>query len=262
MLQESLANEWLKAGVQDGDVLLVHSSIKRTLSRYMKQRIKISPQDILESFLRAVGSSGTLLLPLFNFDFTKGVPFDICSTPSQMGALTEAGRLHPSAVRTGHPIYSFCTIGHKAEKFRSVDNFSGYGNDSPFALIREINGKIAVLDLPDQNSMTFYHHVEEMHEVTYRYHKTFTGEYTDASGSTVSKTYGLFVRNIEQGVLTHVNPAGELMWQNGLYSGCRPNERCGLRTVSAQKMYDFVSDIIVAGKAKNILYRIEGDNNE
>ena len=123
MHQESLANEWLKAGVQDGDVLLVHSSIKRTLSRYMKQRIKISPQDILESFLKAVGSSGTLLLPLFNFDFTKGIPFDIRSTPSQMGALTEAGRLHPLAVRTNHPIYSFCAIGHKAEIFRSVDNF-------------------------------------------------------------------------------------------------------------------------------------------
>lgn len=40
------------------------------------------------------------------------------------------------------------------------------------------------------------------------------------------------------------------------------DEGCKLRTVSAYKMYDFVSEIIVAGKAKNILRRIEGDNNE
>jgi aminoglycoside 3-N-acetyltransferase len=133
--------------------------------------------------------------------------------------------------------------------------------DSPFAIIREMNGKIAILNLPDQNSMTFYHHVEEMHEVDYRYHKNFTGNYTDESGNTESKTYGLFVRNIEKGVLTHVNPAGELMWQRGLYSGCRPNEGCGLRTVSAEQMYNFVSDIIQSGNAKNILYRIEGEEN-
>lgn len=262
MIQEILANEWRKAGVQDGDVLLIHSNIKRTLSRYIKQRIKISPQDILESFLIAIGSSGTLLLPLFNFDFTKGVPFNIFSTPSKMGALTEAGRLYPLAVRTGHPIYSFSVIGHKAEIFRSVDNFSGYGNDSPFALLRKMNGKIAVLDLQDQNSMTFYHHVEEMNEVSYRYHKKFAGEYTDVLHKTETKTYGLFVRNLEQGVLTNVNPAGELMWQNGLYSGFRPNEGSGLRIVSAQKMFNFITDIILAGKAKNILYRIEGDNYE
>lgn len=178
-----------------------------------------------------------------------------------MGVLTEAGRMHPLAVRTGHPIYSFAVIGLQAEKFREINNYSGYGIDSPFAVLREMDGKIAVLNLPDQNSMTFYHYVEEMHEVDYRYHKKFTGVYTDASGDTESRAYGLFVRNIEKGILTHVNPAGELMWQKRLYSGYKPNEKCGLRTISAQKMYEFVSDIIVSGKAKNILYRIEGEGN-
>lgn len=262
MAQEILAKEWREAGVQEGDVLLVHSSIKRTLKRYMKQEgIKLNPQDILESFLKAVGSSGTLLLPLFNFNFAKGVHFDVRNTPSQMGALTEAARLHPLAVRTGHPIYSFAVIGNNADKFKGTNNFSGYGGDSPFALLREMEGKIAVLDLPDQNSMTFYHYVEEMCEVDYRYHKNFTGEYTDISGNMESRTYGLFVRNVEKGVLTYVNPAGELMWEEGLYFGFKPNEGCGLRTISARKMYEFVLKIIVSGKAKNILYRIEGEDN-
>lgn len=256
---QALTHEWREAGVQEGDLLLVHSSTTRTLRRYLKLGVKLTPQDILESFISAVGPSGTLLVPLFNFDFTKGVPFDIRSTPSHMGTLTEAARLHHSAVRTGHPIYSFAVIGHEAEKFRGVNNFSGYGNDSPFAMLREMNGKIAVLDLPDQNSVTFYHHVEEMHEVDYRYHKRFTGDYTDLYGITASKEYGLFVRNLEKGVLTHVNPAGELMWQSGLYYGHRPNEGSGLRIISAQKMYDFVSNIIISGRAKNCLYRIEGE---
>jgi aminoglycoside 3-N-acetyltransferase len=257
-----LSDEWKEAGVRKGDVLLVHSNIKGTLRRYLKRGIKITPQTILDSFLEAVGPKGTLLFPLFNFDFTTGVPFDIRDTPSQMGALTEAARVHSLAVRTGHPIYSFVAIGFAAEKFMGIDNFSGYGYDSPFSLLREMNGRIAVLDLPDQNSMTFYHHVEEMYNVEYRYHKKFTAEYTDHTRNTESKTYGLFVRDIEKRVLTHVNPAGELMWKKGLYSGCRPNEGCGLRTVLAEKMYDFVSNIIIAGEAKNILYRIDGEKSE
>lgn len=256
---EALANEWREAGIQEGDILLIHSSIKRTFKRYLKLDTRLSPQDILDSFLKAVGDSGTLLLPLFNFDFTKGVPFDIRNSPSQMGALTEAGRIHPLAIRTGHPIYSFAVIGAKSKRFAGVNNFSGYGHNSPFAILREMGGKIAVLDLPDQNSMTFYHYVEEMHEVDYRYHKTFTGNYIDILGNEESKTYGLFVRNVENGVLTHVNPAGELMWESGLYSGYRPNEKSGLRVVSSQRMYEFISEIITSGKAKNILYRIEGE---
>lgn len=259
---QMLADEWKEAGVKDGDVLLLHSNVKRTFKRYLKSGVRLTPQDILESFLVAVGPTGTLLLPLFNFDFAKGAPFDKRNTPSHMGVLTEAGRMHPQAVRTGHPIYSFAAIGFAAEKFRQVDNFSGYGNDSPFAMLRQMNGRIAVLDLPDQNSMTFYHHVEEMIEVEYRYHKKFTANYTDESGNTESKTYGIFVRDIDKGVLTHVNPAGDRMWEEGLYSGCRAKEGSGLRTIQAKHMYDSVSKIISSGKAKNTLYRIEGEQDD
>lgn len=254
---EMLVSEWREAGIKEGDTLLLHSNIKRTFKRYLKKGIRFTPQEILESFLLTLGKEGTLILPLFNFDFTKGIAFDIRNTPSHMGVLTEAGRQHPLAVRTGHPIYSFGVIGFHAEKFKAINNFSGYGDDSPFALLKKLNGKIAVLDLPDQNSMTFYHHVEEMNNVDYRYHKKFTADYTDSIGNTSLKTYGLFVRNIEQGVLTHVNPTGEMMWQTGLYKGHHPKQASGLRIISAEKMYDFVTSVITLGNAKNNLYRIE-----
>lgn len=260
LIVEKLAEEWISSGINEGDTLLLHSSIRRTLRRYIKQGLKITPQLILDSFLQVVGTSGTLILPLFNFDFTKNIPFDISQTPSHMGALTEVGRLHPLAVRTGHPIYSFAVIGYLSEKFREIDNFSGYGKDSPFAELLKIDGKIAVLDLPDQNSMTFYHHVEEMMDVPYRYHKNFTSKYTDLIGSTELKTYGLFVRDIEKGVKTYVNPIGDLLWKKELYKGSKPGEGNGLRVISARKIYDFVSDIIISGKAEGLLYRIEEIN--
>ncbi|MBS1250721.1 MAG: SPBc2 prophage-derived aminoglycoside N(3')-acetyltransferase-like protein YokD [Chloroflexi bacterium] len=252
-MKTTLSENWAKCGVEAGDTLLIHTSLRRTLSNY-----DTTPEIVLESFLDVLGEEGTLLLPLFNFEFTKGVPFDIRTTPSQMGALTEAGRLHPGAVRSGHPIYSFAAIGAKAYRF-NVDNFSGYGSESPFTILCELDGKIGIIDLMDQNSMTFYHHIEELHDVPYRYHKEFTGNYTDAQGETTERTYSLFVRDIQKGVLTDVNPMGEVLWEKGLYTGDRPKEATGFRVISANEMFEEVSKVIKDGRAEELLYSIESD---
>lgn len=260
ILINDLAENWRRSGVAAGDTLLVHSAIKRTLLAARHQGIPLSPEHILESFLRAVGKEGTLLLPLFNFDFTTTQNFDLHHTPSQMGAMTEAARLHPKSIRTGHPIYSFAVIGAAHDVFQGIDNQSGYGADSPFGVLHKLDGKIAVLDLPDQHSMTFYHYVEEMHGVPYRYFKAFSGSYTDLSGIQRNKTYTLFVRDVERDVRTHVNPAGEMMWEAGLYQGDKPKEGSGLRTIRATKMYDFVADLIQNGRAEGTLFKY-GDKN-
>lgn len=254
---EDLKRKWLGAGIEPGDTVLVHSNIKRTLIEFRGAGHVISPDDILQSFLDALGPKGTLLLPLFNFDFASGAPFDIRNTPSRMGALTEAGRLHKEAVRTGHPIYSFAVIGDKSNVFENVDNESGYSEDSPFGILKRLNGKIASLDLDDQNSMTFYHHVEEVKRVDYRYFKSFTASYTDRNGALGEKSYKLYVRDLERGVLTDVNPAGELLWSHGLYKGDRPRIGSGLRVIESRKMFEFVGDLIDQGKALGALYSIE-----
>ncbi|KGP01446.1 hypothetical protein JT27_09380 [Alcaligenes faecalis] len=252
-----LANDWKSAGVATGDTILVHSSLGRTLRRIADLGGDVNPALVIKSFLEAIGSSGTLILPLFNFDFTSGITFDIRNTPSQMGSLTEAGRLWPGAVRTGHPIYSFAAIGKNAELFRTVDNFSGYGQDSPFGILHQLGGKIGVIDLPDQSSMTFYHYVEEKLNAPYRYHKKFNGQYIDSNGVESTRSYGLFVRNTEENVVTHVNPMGEFLWKQGLYSGFRPKEGCGLRVISAKNIFDEVSLVLNEGRAKGLLYDIQ-----
>lgn len=253
-----LAVGWQASGVEAGDMLLLHSSAVRTLRSIARRGVKPDPALIVESFLQALGPTGTLLLPLFNFDFASGSPFDIRSTPSHMGAVTEAGRLWPGAVRTGHPIYSFAVIGARAENFRGVQNFSGYGQDSPFGILHRADGRIAVLDLPDNHSMTFYHYVEESCSPPYRYHKQFEGLYTDEDGQTRTAQFGLFVRDIERGVLTRVDPMGELLWKTGAYSGDRPGTGTGLRTIKARQLFSRVAEVLTTGKAEGLLYAIEG----
>jgi aminoglycoside 3-N-acetyltransferase len=258
-LRSELAVKWKTCGIDFGDMILIHSNISRTLKEARRHGHELTPDTIVNSFLEAVGPTGTVLFPLFNFDFCSGKPFDIRSTPSKMGALTEFARLRPNAVRTGHPVYSFAVIGCQANRFKSMDNYSAYSEDSPFGVLKREGGKIAVLDLEDQASMTFYHHVEEIKGVPYRYYKDFTASYTDESGTTSDRTYQLYVRNIAHGVLTDVNAAGELMWNQGLYKGDRPNTGTGLRTVRALEMFEFVASIIDSGRAKGLLYSIEGE---
>jgi aminoglycoside 3-N-acetyltransferase len=170
-----------------------------------------------------------------------------------MGILTESFRMNYQILRTKHPVYSFAVFGKNIEKFE-VDNFSAYGENSPFDILRKMNGKIAILDLEDQNSMTFYHHIEEMNNVDWRYHKTFTGMYEDFEGNLYEKEYSIYVRNLKKKIITQVNPAGKLLWSNGLYKGSLPNTGYGLRVLNTIDVYEFISKIILDGKAKGVLY--------
>lgn len=253
---EWLKCQWISTGIERGDILLVHSNIIRTLGNLKRNGFEPSTEIILESFIQSIGDKGTILFPLFNFDFTKGVTFDIMTTKSHMGALTEAARNYPGAVRTGHPIYSFCAIGEHAYKFKGLDNISGYGADSPFGILRELDGKIAVLDIDENGSMTFHHHVEEMMLVNYRYMKYFKADYIDSDGIKTRKSYSIYVRDIKRKVETNLEPIGNKLWEASIYKGDLPNTKTGLRIARANDVYDFVSSVITEGNALGNLYKI------
>lgn len=254
----TLKERWLQSGIEPGDTVLLHSDITRTVAGALRAGVFLKPEDVLASFLEALGPKGTLLAPLFNFDFADGAPFDMRTTPSHMGAVTEAARLYDGAVRTGHPMYSFAVIGAKAGEFEGVNNESGYAEDSPFGMLKRMNGKAVILDLEDDYCMTFYHHVEEIKRVPYRYFKPFSGRYTDMSGAAGERTYKLYVRDLEKGVRTKLNPAGEMMWREGLYKGSRPWTGAGLRAINLREMFEFVAGLIDDSKALGTLYIIEG----
>lgn len=248
---------WTNGGINPSDTILLHSDLKSIFRFAFKNKLSISPGDILDSIINYLGGDGTLILPFFNFDFTQGVPFNIHTTKSQMGILSEIARSHPETVRTGHPIYSFGAIGKHSSDFIGLENYSGYGIDSPFGILHQIEGKISILNLPDQHSMTFYHYVEECCNVDYRYHKNFTGKYINGNGVESVKTFGLFVRDLNRGIKTDVNRMGELLWQLELYKGLRYGEGFGIRSVLASDVYREVKKIIEAGKAEDFLFRIE-----
>lgn len=254
-----LAAQWSSAGMRAGSVVLLHSKIERWLRLYLRQHRDISPMIVLRSFLEVLGPEGTLVVPAFDFhSWTKAKRWDRQHSPSEMGALTEAARTWPSAYRSGHPIYSFVAIGRDAREVGALDNRSAYGLDSPFAWVAAQDGDVCVLDLPDQHSMTMYHYVEELCNVPYREHRTFSGEYIDL-GVPSQRDYTLFVRR--SGIETWVTPCEQLLWDARLWQGDRPQRGSGLRIMRAVKFVDFVTDIILHKNAHGLLYKFSDEGS-
>jgi aminoglycoside 3-N-acetyltransferase len=195
-------------------------------------------------------------MPTFNFDFCKGQPWDVRSTPSHMGAITNMVREHSKAKRVFHPIYSFAVLGKYADYLTEERYKSSYGRNSVFGKLRELDGKIMVIGLRYTDSMTFFHHVEEMEGVDYRYMKTFTGQVTDEDGKTYEETFTMLVRDLDKGVITEVDPMGELMEKAGVIT-VRQIGDAKVSLMKANDVYEFTAREM--RRDPKLLYYIEGE---
>lgn len=229
-----LVSEFRALGLCAGDVLLVHSSYKSF------GEVEGGPPTVIDALLEVLGPEGTLIMPTFNFDFTKGKPWDVRSTPSQMGVLTELVRTDPRAKRVFHPIYSFAVIGKYADYLSGLRYKSSYERNSVFGKLRDLDGKIMVIGLSYTNSMTFFHHIEQMEGVDYRFLKQFTGQVTDENGNTYTDTFEMLVRDIDRGIVTEVNPMGALMEQAGIVK-IRKIGEADVKLMKANEVYAFTA---------------------
>ena len=199
-----------KSGLEKGDVVLLHSSFKSF------GEVEGGPQTVVDAFISVLGKEGTLIVPTFNFDFSStNKPWDIRTTPSQMGIIGEFVRLNPKSRRTLHPIYSFSIIGKLADNLGRLHYKSSYGADSLFAQLRKLDGKIMQIDSVYKGT-TFFLHVEEIEGCSYRYLKEFTGKITDETGRTYEDTFLINVRDLSKGVITNVKTMGEILIREGI----------------------------------------------
>ena len=245
---EELADNFRALGVKKGDTLLIHSSYKSFGG------VDGGPQTVINALLEVLGEEGTLLMPTFNFDFCKGADWDVRETPSQMGFMTNLVRTDPRAKRVFHPIYSFAVIGKYAEAFGALRYKSSYGATSAFAKLCRLDGKIMVIGLSYNDSMTFFHHIEELRGVDYRYLKDFTGKITDWDGNTTENTYQMLVRDLDMGVRTMVDPMGALLEKVEI-SKVRKIGEADVKLMKANEVFEFTAREM--RRDPHLLYYIE-----
>ena len=255
-ITKQLSKSWKESGLRKGDLVLLHSDIKRTLYYYSNKKISLKPEDIFLSLLDAIGEEGTILFPCFDIEVSENKIFNIKESKSKMGILSEIARNYKNSYRTKHPIYSFTVIGKKKNLFYTCDDFTGVGSGSPFDVVYKNNGKIAVLNLSETKSMTFYHYVEKMHDVDHRHTIKFNVNYIDNDNNRFKKKYGYYARKRDEGVKTYLEPMSILLWKKKLYKGNKYNVGNGLRTIMAKNVYEQTSKIILSGLSKGMLYKL------
>jgi aminoglycoside 3-N-acetyltransferase len=153
-----------------------------------------------------------------------------------MGVLTELARTDPRAKRVFHPIYSFSIIGKYADEMTRERYKSSYERKSVFGRLRDLNGKIMIIGLDYTHSFTFVHHVEEMEGCDYRYKKAFTGQVTEADGTTYTDTFYMMVRDLDKGVITDANPMGQRLEEMGVVKTGKIGE-ADVRIMQANEAY-------------------------
>lgn len=164
-------------GIQEGDIVLVHSSLSSL------GWVCGGPQAVIQSLLRLIGDMGTLIMPAHSGDWSDPaewmnppVPqdwietiyselpaFDPATTPTRgMGRIAELFRTFPKTIRSQHPQVSFCANGKHAEQIVSNHELTPqFGMDSPLGKLYILNAKVLLLGV-GYDSCTSFHLAEAM----------------------------------------------------------------------------------------------------
>lgn len=164
--RSEIASDLAALGIKPGDHVLTHSSLSAI------GWVEGGAQAVVSAIVEAVGEEGTALFPTLTGsprDSRENPPvMDARNTPCWTGAIPEASRLFPDAIRSLHPTHSVAAIGRLAEWFAAGHQFCrtpcGYG--SPYDKLADIGGKILLLGVP-QSVNTSFHHAEELARVPY-----------------------------------------------------------------------------------------------
>lgn len=194
--KEMFSNAISNLGVENGDHVYVASSMA-TLG-FMDNAM----QSICELLIAAVGNEGTVIMPTFNFDFCKGVDFDINSTPSKVGVLTEYFRENYSSHRSSSPPYhSVCAKGRLASQISQVDSSTSFGENSVFQYMLDENVKYLLIGV-GFDAVPSFHWIEEKVGVPYRFWKKFKGMVNRQTSS--EEEYIMYAR--QEGFALDLNP--------------------------------------------------------
>lgn len=174
--RRSLARDLGNLGVEPGDIVFAHSSFKSL------GPVEGGAAAVVGALEDAVGPDGLILLPSFNLveNDRRAETWDIETTPSAVGWITEFFRRMPGTFRSDHYSHSTAARGKGAEEFvaghLSREGLESpwdlpawgktYGDHSPMIRAYDADGKLLMLGV-DYGSSTYVHVVE----VRYWHHR-------------------------------------------------------------------------------------------
>ncbi len=146
-------------GIIEGDSIIVHSSL--TAIGYVEN----GADTVIDALIEAVGDRGNLVMSTLTGWET---PFDVNTTPSGVGRISEVFRNRKNTLRSLHPVHSVAAAGKDAEYLtHGHENCeTGCGKGTPYYKLKDLNGKILLLGV-DMDRNTMMHCLEEEIDALY-----------------------------------------------------------------------------------------------
>ncbi|MCJ8331013.1 MAG: AAC(3) family N-acetyltransferase [Lentisphaeria bacterium] len=159
--RKSLEQDLRKLGIKAGDRIMVHSSFKKLgLERG-------SPATIVQALKNVITAKGTIAMPVFTFSFSEDSAYSYHSSPSKVGAVTEAFKKSPGVKWTHQPSHSMAAWGQDAIPFLDGGNLiRPYDFQGPFGNIYKWDFKILMLGCGLAANSTL-HAIEHWAELPY-----------------------------------------------------------------------------------------------
>lgn len=258
MLQD-LLSVLRQCDISEGDILYIPSDVTQLLVSARKkygidnaEKRNSFLHDIVDTFKVAVGSNGTLMFPIFSWDFNHGVPFNIKSTLGKVGSLPNwILQNRNEFTRTQHPMYSFMVWGKDAKMLTKMNNIDCWGEYSPFGYMHRNNVKALFLNVPVHRGFTFTHYVEESIQVPYRYFKNFQSTYIDINGNNSVRNYVMYVRDIE--IISNEIFQDSFFEKNKILKSTLWND-VEIKTMSCAEAYKLIKDDFLNNGGGNIYH--------
>lgn len=163
-----------RLGIKKGDVVFVHSDIS-VFGKLLMFDKKLLLQTLIDSIKESVGEEGTIIMPTFTYSFDKNETYNIKSTKSTVGVMTEYFRKQREVSRTIHPSHSVAVGGKHKKSLLSISKDT-FDKNSIFGKLHKLNGKLIFFGTPFHEACTFIHYIEQMHKVPYRYMRKYKGK--------------------------------------------------------------------------------------
>lgn len=156
--RDALCKALSNAGIEPGDVLIVHSSMKSL------GYVQGGPQTVIAAMQDVLTPRGTLLMPTFSLPQPDDL-FRVGQTPSRTGLITETLRTTPGVVRSWHPTHSVTLWGANAQEWSEGHHLiGGLGVGSPFHRAAQAGAKVLMIGC-DMRTCSLVHVAEAVARV-------------------------------------------------------------------------------------------------
>ena len=150
MRPEEITQQLRALGVEEGGVLLVHTSFRAV------RPVEGGPAGLIEALLEALGPDGTLVMP--SWTGSDEEPFDRERTPASedLGVVAETFWRMPGVVRSDHA-FAFAALGPKAAEIVSGPlPLPPHIPASPVGRVYDLDGQILLLGVGHDADTTLH----------------------------------------------------------------------------------------------------------